>query len=347
MLARRAVAPRGRPAMPLGTDPMTRQPDSDTSTASDTTATGDDLRVIRGVGPDTAQRLAELGVGSVAALAAADPAEIVNRATGWPSRPGRDRVGDWINQARRLVDDTGPAPAVLPRAHPQRPHPAGIRSARTRYSFTLQVQINHSGSGAAIATRVTEVDESEAWSGWEPERLARFVAIHSGLAGPDTPPTRAAVPGPAPQPTTTTPAPPTPLPAPSAPTPTPVPKPGAAAVLGYGILQSRSLVTGGRTVRVILRLGEGDLAATSTTGVRTLEWELVSGAAAGRADQQLTRGRRHVQGGEPVVEAIEVRLPTQPRQARLGAVVRSVGTGQPPAVAHILSDSTLEVIDPT
>jgi polyhydroxyalkanoate synthase len=58
------------------------------------TADPDDLTEIKGIGPKYAALLAELGIGSFAALAAADPESLSS------SVDPRARVEDWIAQAK-------------------------------------------------------------------------------------------------------------------------------------------------------------------------------------------------------------------------------------------------------
>jgi hypothetical protein len=62
----------------------------------------------------------------------------------------------------------------------------GTPSARVRHTFTLEVQTNDAGTGTAIATRIVDVGSQafDTWSGWDPERLVRFVAEYSGLDHP-------------------------------------------------------------------------------------------------------------------------------------------------------------------
>ena len=282
-----------------------------------------ELLAIPGIGPSVARRLADLGLGSLEALAAADAGEVVDGAVDWPSRVTRQRAQDWIDQARRLLAADTPPAAATSRAG------RAVRSttppARVRHTFTLEVQTNNTSTGPAVATKIIDVESQafDTWSGWDPERLVRFVAAHSGLEGPITEGrTDRAEPD----------------------LPEPASAPGAMrrVIRGYGILDGQTLMAGGRTVHAVLHLGPGDTGADPEA--RTVEWELAAGPAEGRPTQRLARQHLDLVPGEPVVSAVDLAVPESFRQARLVAVVRILGDGDQPQLAHVLSDSTLELV---
>jgi len=277
-----------------------------------------ELLAIRGIGPSVAQRLTEMSLGTLETLAAAAADDVVGRAAGWPFRPGRQRVQEWIDQARWLLD-TGSGvvtPRDGPAAHSETP------TARVRHTFTLEVQTNDARTGTAVATKIVEVESQafDIWSGWDPQRLVRFVAECSGLDRPVADDRGSH---------------------PDAARPQTAPEGAASVVRGYGVLESQTLVVGGRTARAVLRVGRGD---TGDPHGRTVEWDLACGPAEGRADIHLTRERIDLVPGDPVVSTVELVVPQRIRRARFVAVVQIVGAGTQPRLVHLLADTTLEVI---
>jgi len=87
----------GPPQIPIDEPPPFRVPPSPPSEAG---GAGDDLSEVSGIGPVYRARLAEAGIDSFAALAAADPA-LVAEAAGAPE----SRAVDWIGQAAALAAD--------------------------------------------------------------------------------------------------------------------------------------------------------------------------------------------------------------------------------------------------
>jgi hypothetical protein len=299
---------------------MTTEPDK-----SEDDLAEQELLAVRGIGPSVAQHLTDMGLGTLETLATAAADEVVERAASGPFRPGRQRVQEWIDQARRLLD-TGSGvvtPRDGPAAHSETP------SARVRHTFTLEVQTNDARTGAAVATKIVDVESQafDTWSGWDPQRLVRFVAERSGLDRPvpDDRGSRADDRGSHPD----------------AARPQAAPERATSVVRGYGVLESQTLVAGGHTARAVLRVGHGD---TGDPDGRTVEWDLACGPAEGRADIHLTRERIDLVPGDPVVSTVELVVPQRIRRARFVAVVQIVGAGAQPRLVHVLADTTLEVV---
>ena len=111
-----------------------------------------------------------------------------------------------------------------------------------RHSFTLEVQTDDTDSGSAVATRIVDVESQafDTWSGWNPERIARFVASNSGLDTPALtvaaqPVAASALDGPA------------------------LDAPAPDTLWAYGVLESPAPVPGGAHAHVVLTLGPDDL----------------------------------------------------------------------------------------
>jgi hypothetical protein len=289
---------------------------SDDSTSADG---GSERRLlaITGVGPALAKRLAGIGLGSLERLAQASAADIVERTAGWRVRPDHDRAQDWIDQARRLVEAGSSAGRPPTRAgRPSRPR-AG--RPRVRHSFTLEVQTDEARS-SAVATRIVDVESQafDTWSGWNPERIARFIASKSGLDVPAADVPAADVPA---------------ADVPAADVP--------ASLWAYGVLESPAPVPGGAQAHVVLTLGPADsLAAPQQV---ELEWDLAVGPAGGQAAEPLARRQVGLVAGEPRVIDTLVAIPAQYTRARLVAVVRMLGPSTQPRIARRLSDSSLAV----
>ena len=286
------------------------------------------LLAIRGIGPAVARRLADVRLGSLEQLAEASPDAVVASSVGWPFRPDRDRARDWIDQARQLLatPSTGAASRLrAPRAARAAPSPP-----RVRHTFTLEVQTNDDSIGSAVATRIVDVESQafDTWSGWDPERIGRFVVAHSGLTLQDAvEPVGGAAGGEEPQ----------------------VAMPPAQggdhavpqAVLAFGIVDSPVVVRGGTLVRAVLRLGADDTMAVPE-GV-AVEWDLAVGPATGRATDRLSRHRVDLLSSEPLVIDTFVAVPGRYAHARLVAVVRMLAPGSQPRLARRLTDSRLDV----
>ncbi len=252
---------------------------SDDSASADEGERG--LLAISGVGPAVAKRLAGIGLGSLERLARASADDVVERSADWRVRPDHDRAQDWIDQAGRLVE-AGPPAGRQPTRAGRPPRPRAGRP-RVRHSFTLEVQTDEAGSGT-VATRIVDVESQafDTWSGWNPERIARFVASKSGLDMP--------VPE---------------VPAPAVATPALAPD----SLWAYGVLESPALVLGGASAHVVLTLGPDDtLAAPDQVN---LEWDLAIGPAGGRAAEPLARRQVALVAGEPRVIDTLVAVPAR------------------------------------
>jgi hypothetical protein len=184
-----------------------------------------------------------------------------------------------------------------------------------------------------VATRIVNVESQafDTWSGWNPERIARFVASKSGLeiSAPEVPGQETFAPDVPAQET-------------SAPEiPGPAPAQAREALWAYGVLESPALVRGGARAHVVLTLGLDDTLAAPQQG--NLEWDLAVGPAGGRAAEQLARRQVALVAGEPRVLDTLVAVPAGYERARLVAVVRMLGPGGRPTVVRRLTDSSLAV----
>ena len=100
-----AAAPTGewkpRPQLRAVPDPVGPAPaETEAETvAPDQGATPDDLTEIKGIGPKYSSQLNELGITTMAGLAAADPAQLAEQFD------PRASVEDWVNEAKGRLED--------------------------------------------------------------------------------------------------------------------------------------------------------------------------------------------------------------------------------------------------
>jgi hypothetical protein len=130
---------------------------------------GDDFRKIAGIGPVVAQRLQDGGILSYEGLARRTPEEIAVVA-------GKSAESiasqNWIGQARELA---GPSPEPsVPRQH--------------YAAFQVQFLLESDNRVRRTKVRQHQTDVSDAWPGWDEERLIAF--LHDRI--PLAPATRAA-----------------------------------------------------------------------------------------------------------------------------------------------------------
>lgn len=121
---------------------------------------GSGLQQIRGIGPAVARRLEDVGIGDVAALAAAPPERVAAALHGLPV-VSRDRIGAWIEAAGRLA-----AP----------PMNTTMDNGQRYATFTLELLLDE--RGRVRRTRVGHVQSGRetSWAGWGERLLADFVA---------------------------------------------------------------------------------------------------------------------------------------------------------------------------
>lgn len=104
-------------------------------------------------------------------------------------------------------------------------------SRRTRHTFTVELQVD-AATREVIASKAVQVEtrESDAWPGWDPERLAAFIETQlTGGSGPRSP-----------------------VPAPPA-------RPGPLAVHRYEIVEGAGLIAGGSEVEASVDLDPAQL----------------------------------------------------------------------------------------
>lgn len=141
------------------------------------TASGDNLRQIKGIGAATAARLQEAGIDSFAALAAATPQELAG-ITGMAVE--RIKALGWIEQARAMTGNEHNA--QLPEQQAEE---------RLRYAtFTLELTLD--AEQRVRRTRISHVQDGDEakWPGWDDQALLAFIHAHAelDLAEPPAPP---------------------------------------------------------------------------------------------------------------------------------------------------------------
>ncbi len=135
----------------------------------------DDLKLIRGIGPQIAALLYDAGIHSYAQLASLSADVLVALL---PDVKGlsAERINkqDWIGQARRLA-------SVVAQADPDRDDPPAQGCQRyTTYAVELLVD----EADEVRRTRVSHVQSGDevSWAGWEQTRLVDFIVEHAGLS---------------------------------------------------------------------------------------------------------------------------------------------------------------------
>lgn len=149
---------------------MTARPTPHSASATDNEP-GDDLSLIRHVGPGTVKRLHEGGVTTLTAIAAATSDELAV-ASGY-SATKIDKE-DWIGQARRLTGTSEPSQALVvgPRADPSH------RVVTFRLELTVEPggKVHHSD-----ITYLQDDTQHDHWTDWDTDRLTGFVRHVAGL----------------------------------------------------------------------------------------------------------------------------------------------------------------------
>lgn len=131
-----------------------------------------DLQLIRGIGPGVARRLQQANIADVAALAAADPEQIVAALRDMPA-VSNERIHEWIEAAAQLA----PAPVA---------RPADVDNGQHYATFRLELLLDLRNE--VRRTRMSHVQSGaeESWAGWAVERVGRFVAENAGLRSSST-----------------------------------------------------------------------------------------------------------------------------------------------------------------
>jgi predicted RecB family nuclease len=132
---------------------------------------GDNLTLIKGVGPKIAIRLHNTGILTFAQLAKLSPEDIAARVKGLSTK--RITRENWIKQARKLARKTVSIQTQ-----------SGEATSRFRQhyaTFTLELLLDE--ENRARRTRVTYVQNkiTETWAGWEQLRLTDFFVRSAGL----------------------------------------------------------------------------------------------------------------------------------------------------------------------
>ncbi|GIK40002.1 MAG: hypothetical protein BroJett011_38350 [Chloroflexota bacterium] len=142
--------------------------------AEDRLPTGDDFKVITGVGPGIEHRLHQAGIQTFAQLAALAPTEIaalVSDLAGMSAE--RIAKQDWTGQARKLIPESaeiGPQSGeTLPRAHQ---HYA---------TFTIELLLDEDNN--VRRTRIAHIQDKDedTWAGWAGTRIVGFITRRAAL----------------------------------------------------------------------------------------------------------------------------------------------------------------------
>ncbi len=136
---------------------------------------GDDLKLIRGIGPALERRFHEAGIQTFSQIAAMTPEELAvyfSDLTGLSAH--RIAQADWVGQARQLESKHLPARAVDANNVPEK---------RLHYAvFTVELLLD--SANHVHRTRVLHVQSQNesAWAGWHVERLGQVITRHAGVA---------------------------------------------------------------------------------------------------------------------------------------------------------------------
>jgi len=138
-------------------------PPRDHPTSNHAGQSGDDFRKIAGIGPVVAQRLQDTGILTYEDLARRTPEEIATVA-----RKSSESIAsqNWIGQARELA---GPSPEPsIPRQH--------------YAAFQVEFLLESDNRVRRTRVRQHQTDISDAWPGWDEERLIAFLRDRIPLA---------------------------------------------------------------------------------------------------------------------------------------------------------------------
>jgi len=144
---------------------------------------GDDLTLIKGIGPAIKTRLHDTGILTFAQLGASSPEKIAAVVTSLSAK--RIARENWIGQARKLASKQKPAKRRMKRA---------VLRGRQHYgTFTVELLLNEDND--VRCTRVTHIQSGaeDTWAGWDDAQLAGFFVERAALHLPLTePPPRVA-----------------------------------------------------------------------------------------------------------------------------------------------------------
>ncbi len=147
----------------------------------------DDLKLIKGVGPQNEERLHALGIWHFSQIAAWTPAN-VEWVGGYLAFPGRIEREDWVAQAAALAGPAAPGdrttPAVMSGAALEGTRPGNLLTAARAGKPDDLTLID--GVGAAIAEKLNALGiwHFEQLAALGPEEL-RYIAHHTGFPGRD------------------------------------------------------------------------------------------------------------------------------------------------------------------
>jgi hypothetical protein len=130
----------------------------------------DDLKVLRGIGPSTENRLHAAGIFTFAQLAELSPKELESMVSGLPEK---SRLADWISEAKELAS--------------RAPRPGSTATAETtapRATFRVELPLDEHGT--VRGTHVTHLESGDegSWPGFDEDHLVRFIA--RAATGPPT-----------------------------------------------------------------------------------------------------------------------------------------------------------------
>lgn len=124
----------------------------------------DDLKALRGIGPNIENRLHTGGIFTFAQLARLSPQELASTVPGLSESD--HRLADWISEAKQRTAGT-----------PERAASAATAEA-LRSGVTFRVELPLGEDGAVRRTHVTHLESGDerSWPGFDPDDLVRFIA---------------------------------------------------------------------------------------------------------------------------------------------------------------------------
>ncbi len=146
---------------------------------------GDDLTLIKGIGPAIKARLHDSGILTFAQLGASSPEKIAAVVTSLSAK--RIARENWIGQARKLASKQKPAKRRMKRA---------VLRGRQHYgTFTVELLLNEDNDVRCTRVKHIQSGAEDTWAGWDDAQLAGFFVERAALRLPlmEPPPRVAAI----------------------------------------------------------------------------------------------------------------------------------------------------------